>query len=87
MKTILASRWLLWLVLALPGLWIFGHWVYDPSVYGYGHAIGDSGACAAWLLMLTLAVTPIRLLFRRHSLSVWLMQRRRDFGLASSPMP
>ena len=83
MKAILASRPLLWLVLALPGLWILYRWIFEPSVYGYGHAIGDSGLWAAWLLMLTLAVTPVRLLFRRHSLSIWLMRRRRDLGLAS----
>ncbi|AKQ41672.2 sulfite oxidase subunit YedZ [Aurantiacibacter atlanticus] len=54
-----------------------------PEKYGYGHAIGDSGDWAAWLLMLTLAVTPIRLMFRRRSFSTWLMRRRRDIGVAS----
>ena len=83
MKTISASRPLLWLVLALPGLWILYRWAAAPDVYGYGHAIGDSGDWAAWLLMLTLAVTPIRLLFRRRSWSTWLIRRRRDFGVAS----
>jgi len=33
--------------------------------------------------MLTLAVTPVRLLFPRRSWTTWLMRRRRDFGLAS----
>ena len=83
MKAIPASRALLWLILALPGLWIFYRWIATPSRYGYGHAIGDSGDWAAWLLMVTLAVTPIRLLFRRHSWSTWLIRRRRDLGLAS----
>jgi len=83
MKTISASRPLLWLVLALPGLWILCRWAAAPEVYGYGHAIGDSGDWSAWLLMLTLAVTPIRLLFRRRSWSTWPMRRRRDFGVAS----
>ena len=83
MKAVLASRALLWLVLALPGLWILYRRAAAPNLYGYGHAIGDSGDWAAWLLMLTLAVTPIRLLFRRLSWSTWLMRRRRDLGLAS----
>ncbi|MDF1833340.1 MAG: ferric reductase-like transmembrane domain-containing protein [Alteraurantiacibacter sp. bin_em_oilr2.035] len=83
MKTISASRPLLWLVLAIPGLWILYRWMSVPEKYGYGHAIGDSGDCAAWLLMLTLAVTPIRLMFRRRSFSTWLMRRRRDIGVAS----
>ncbi len=83
MKAISASRPLLWLVLALPGLWILYRWAAAPDLYGYGHAIGESGDWAAWLLMLTLAVTPIRLLFRRATWSTWLMSRRRDFGVAS----
>lgn len=83
MKAVPASRLLLWLVLALPGLWILSRWAAAPDAYGYGHAIGDSGDWAAWLLMLTLAVTPVRLLFRRRGWSAWLVRRRRDFGVAS----
>jgi len=83
MKAIPASRALLWLLLAVPGLWIFFRWAADPGDYGYGHAIGDSGDWAAWLLMATLAVTPVRLLFRRRNWSTWLIRRRRDLGLAS----
>ena len=78
-----ASRSLLWLVLALPGLWILYRRAAAPDAYGYGHAIGDSGDWAAWLLMLTLSATPVRLLFRPRSWSTWLMRRRRDFGVAS----
>lgn len=83
MKTILKSRPFLWLVLALPGLWIGWRWFTTPDEYGYGHAIGDSGDWAAWLLMGTLAVTPVRLLFRKHGWAIWLMRRRRDLGVAS----
>ena len=83
MRAIPATRLLLWLVLALPGVWILFRRSTAPEVYGYGHAIGDSGDWAAWLLMLTLAVTPVRLLFRRPRWSTWLVRHRRDFGLAS----
>lgn len=83
MQAIPVSRPLLWLALALPGLWTAYRWAATPEVYGYGHAIGDSGDWAAWLLLLTLSVTPLRLLFRRRSWSTWLMRHRRDFGLAS----
>lgn len=83
MKAIPASRPLLWLLLGLPAAWILYRWATAPDTYGYGHAIGDSGDLAVWLLMLTLAVTPLRLLFRRRIWSAWLMQRRRDFGVAS----
>lgn len=54
-----------------------------PDEYGYGHAIGDSGDWAAWLLMVTLAVTPIKLLFRKQRWAIWFMRRRRDLGVAS----
>jgi sulfoxide reductase heme-binding subunit YedZ len=83
LKGIPASRALLWLVLALPGLWILYRWNATPDAYGYGHAIGDSGDWAAWLLMATLAVTPIRLLSRRSAWSAWLVRRRRDLGVGS----
>lgn len=74
---------LLWLVLALPGIWMLGRWTFASDVYGYGHAIGDSGDWAAWLLMATLAVTPLRLLFRKQGWTGWLLKRRRDLGVAS----
>jgi methionine sulfoxide reductase heme-binding subunit len=83
MKTLPDSRPLLWLVLALPGLWIAYRWTANPDAYGSGHAIGDSGDWAAWLLLLTLAATPLRLLFRGRGWSAWLMRRRRDLGVAS----
>lgn len=83
MKSILKSRPFLWLVLALPGLWIGWRWLMTPDEYGYGHAIGESGDWAAWLLMATLAVTPIKLMFRKQGWAIWLMRRRRDLGVAS----
>jgi sulfoxide reductase heme-binding subunit YedZ len=83
MKALVNSRPLLWLVLALPGLWIVWRWIATPESYGYGHAIGESGDWAAWLLLVTLAVTPIRLAFRKEKWAGWLMRRRRDIGVAS----
>ena len=83
MKAIAQSRPLLWLILALPGLWIGWRWLFTPDAYGFGHAIGDSGDWAAWLLLVTLAVTPMRLALRGQPFVRWLMLRRRDLGLAS----
>ena len=83
LKAAANSRLTLWLVLALPGLWIAWRWIATPELYGYGHAIGDSGDWAAWLLMATLAVTPLRLMFRKQAWAIWLMRRRRDLGVAS----
>jgi sulfoxide reductase heme-binding subunit YedZ len=73
----------LWVILALPGAWLFFSWGLYPEQYGYGHAIKDSGLWAAWLLMATLAVTPVRLAFRKHPLAKALVRYRRDLGVAS----
>lgn len=83
MKTLANSRPMLWLVLALPGLWMIYRYFFTPDVYGYGHIIGDSGDWAAWLMMATMAITPIRLVFRPRGWTNWLMRRRRDIGVAS----
>lgn len=83
MKAAAHSRPLLWLVLALPGAWIAWRWTITSDRYGFGHAIGDSGDWAAWLLLLALAVTPLRLIFRRRAFTTWLLRRRRDIGVAS----
>ena len=83
MKVALKSRPLLWLVLALPGVWIAWRWLVTPDLYGFGHAIGDTGDWAAWLLLLALAATPLRLVFRRQGWTTWLLRRRRDIGVAS----
>lgn len=76
-------RPLLWLVLAIPGLWIGWRWTMTPDAYGFGHAIKDSGDWAAWLLLATLAVTPLRLAIGTRPFTRWLLLRRRDLGVAS----
>ena len=78
-----AQRSILWLVLALPGAWMAERWASTPEAYGYGHAIGDSGKWAAWLVMATLAVTPVRLAMRKAAVARWLVRHRRDLGVAS----
>ena len=83
MTGIARSRVLVWALLAAPGAAMLYRWASAPDLYGYGHIIGDSGDWAAWLLMLTLAVTPLRLLFRKQGWTAWLVRRRRDFGVAS----
>lgn len=83
MKGVAGSRPLLWLLLAVPGLWIGWRWWATPEAYGFGHAIRDSGDWAAWLLLAALAVTPIRLALRASPLAIWLVRRRRELGVAS----
>lgn len=83
MRRFAASRPLLWLVLALPGLWIGWRWAAVPERYGFGHAIAGSGDWAAWLLLATLAVAPLRLAMGAGAFTNGLTRRRRDLGVAS----
>lgn len=80
---LLRNRPLLWLVLALPALWNGWRWVVTPDEYGFGHAIGDSGLWSVWLLMATMAITPLRLMAGPGPLVAALARRRRDLGVAS----
>lgn len=73
----------LWLILALPGIAILSRSVATPTAYGYGHALADTGDWSVWLLMATLAVTPLRLAFGGHRWVKWLARHRRDLGVAS----
>lgn len=81
MARFLNSHPLLWALLALPGAWMLSRWASGASTYG--EVVSDSGVWAAQLLILTMAVTPARLLFRRGEWLIWLVRRRRDFGVAA----
>ena len=49
----------------------------------YGEVLHLSGEYSARLLILTLAITPLRLFFADSGWPNWLMQRRRYFGVAA----
>ena len=76
-----AGRYVLWSVLAAPLAWF----VYRYATGGlfYGEVLHVSGEYAARLLILTLAVTPLRLLFPRARWTKWLQSMRRYFGVAA----
>jgi len=74
------SRAFLWLLLALPAAGIEAAYLADQV--SYGQVIHLTGDIAVKLLILTLAVTPLRMLFRKAGWTRWLASRRREFGLA-----
>ena len=80
LKQFLNSHWTLWFALALPAAVIL--YLYWRDAYSYGEVIHASGEWAVRLLVLTLAVTPLRLAFARARWSSWLVQRRRALGVA-----
>ena len=72
---------LLWTILALPGVWMLARYISGAATYG--EIVSETGVVATQLLIVTLAITPIRLIFRRGPILVWLVRRRRDFGVAT----
>ncbi len=81
-KTLLNSRYFTWAVLALP----FGGLLnaFRAGDLFYGEIIHASGELSARLLLLSLAITPLRLYFSESSWPNWLLHRRRYFGVAAA---
>ena len=78
---LLNNRYLLWLVLAVPGVnlvWPFITLGFLPLDFRT-----QSGEWAMRLLILALVLTPLQRMFRRSRIVHWLMRRRRYFGVAS----
>lgn len=73
------GRALLWLLFGVP-LAVQTYRYLGESIY-YGEYLHWSGDQAVRLLILTLAITPLRLTFRRSPLLGWLLLHRRDIGL------
>lgn len=80
-KTILNSRYFLWVALALP----FGALInaFRAGDLFYGEMMHASGELSARLLLLSLAITPLRLFFSDSNWPNWLLHRRRYFGVAA----
>lgn len=75
------SRLALWALLAAPAVVAVGR--YAAGDLSYGEAIHVSGAWSVRLLIVVLAVTPLRLAFPRAAWTSWLARRRRDLGVAT----
>lgn len=70
-----------WGLLALPGV----YWVqafFREKIF-YGEILHLSGDFAVQLLIVSLALTPLRLLFPKVKWGRWLMRRRRYIGVAA----
>lgn len=81
LRQLSASRPVLWAVLSIPGIILLI--AYFSGGSSYGEVVSESGEWATRLLILTLAVTPLRLIFKRGQWLLWLVRRRRDFGVAT----
>ncbi len=79
--SLLISRTAVWAVLFVPLAVLC--WQYVSGTLFYGEFIHATGEFSARLLILTLAVTPLRLLMPRQRWTAWLVQQRRYLGVAT----
>ena len=70
----------LWIVLALPLLWLLLRWAIGAATYG--DVVRWSGFWAALLLVPTTLVTPLGLLYSQARWVAWSQRRRHDLGVA-----
>ncbi len=77
----LGSRYFVWAVLFVPLAVLC--WQYVTGILFYGEFIHITGDWSARLLILTLAVTPLRRLFPQRPWTVWLVRQRRYLGVAT----
>ena len=81
MKSLLNSRYFTWLLLSLPFLALLYAW-WSGALF-YGELIHVSGELSGRLLIITMAITPFRLMFPGARWPNWLFHRRRYLGVAS----
>lgn len=77
----LNSRYFLWFLLAIPSI---------PMVAGLASGNADAegllhptGEFAARFMIIAMAITPLRMMFPKARWPVWMMRRRRYFGVAA----
>ena len=80
-RNLFDNKYLLWAVLSLPLLWLING-LRDGDLF-YGEVLHASGQWSARLLLLSLAITPLRLFFHDSGWPNWLLHRRRYFGVAA----
>ncbi|PZF75107.1 sulfite oxidase subunit YedZ [Aestuariivirga litoralis] len=83
LRRLVDSHWAFRLFLALPALGMLAQFL---RLHSWGLLIGQSGEWAVRMLILTLAVSPIRILMKQLHMGphwpAWLLKRRRDLGMA-----
>jgi len=80
-RTLLGSRAVLSGILYFP-LGVYLYWYAIEQTF-YGEMLHWTGVQATRLLIVVLAVTPLRRLFSNRGWTMWLSKRRRDIGVAT----
>ncbi|MCZ6498504.1 MAG: ferric reductase-like transmembrane domain-containing protein [Gammaproteobacteria bacterium] len=81
LRRLLDSPYSLWMLLTLPGAITVINYINGETFYG--EVVHFTGELSARLLIVTMAITPLRLMFPGRRWIGWLMQRRRYFGVAT----
>lgn len=85
LRKIIDSHLVFCAVLAIPAVQML--WQFQFAIHSWGLLLDRSGEWAVRMLIIALAVTPVRLMMKQLGLGphwpVWLLKRRRDIGLAA----
>lgn len=78
---LLRSKYLIWIILSIPGIYILVR--YQTDAISYGQVILETGDWSVGFLFLALAVTPFCKLLPKAKWPRWFMFHRRAIGVAS----
>ncbi|SNR58440.1 sulfoxide reductase heme-binding subunit YedZ [Maribacter sedimenticola] len=81
LKSLLTGKYMLWLLLAIPGVMMTLD--YAKGQFKYEDIMHITGEFAARMLIISLIATPIRLMFPKTKVAQWLLRNRRFFGVAA----
>jgi sulfoxide reductase heme-binding subunit YedZ len=81
LRSIANSKYWVWMVLGVPWVMLISGWRGGDLLYG--ELLHVTGEFSARLMMLTMAITPLRLMFPGARWPNWLLHQRRYLGVAS----
>lgn len=81
LKSLLTGKYVLWLLLAIPGTLMTKN--YFSGAINYDMIMHITGEFAGRFLIISLIATPIALMFPNARISRWLIRNRRFFGVAA----
>lgn len=81
LKSFLTGKYILWLILAIPGVLLSKNYLSGQITYDMIMHI--TGEFAGRFLIISLIATPIALMFPKSGIARWLIRNRRFFGVAA----
>jgi methionine sulfoxide reductase heme-binding subunit len=80
LKPLLTSRYLLWVILAIPAIPM----IAELWSGGFNdRLLHPTGEFSARFMIIAMAATPLRMLFPQSRITRWLIKYRREFGVAA----